>query len=152
VWALPAVGAVLMVSWDMSFDPSASTIGKSWIWIDGGPFFGVPLQNFFGWYLTVYLFLALFSWYQSHRAVRENEGRAFWAQAIVMYFLLGLRYPLVYLSTTDSRQITDPAGHVWSTGDIRATSALVAIFTMIAFSLIAGLRLYGRSGDRGMRS
>jgi uncharacterized membrane protein len=140
VWALPAVGAVLMVSWDLSFDPSASTIGKSWIWIDGGPFFGVPLQNFFGWYLTVLLFLVPFAWYQLRRPVRGGN-RTFWAQAIVMYFLLGLRYPLVYLSTTDNRQVTDPAGHVWSTGDIRATSALVAIFTMMAFALIAGLRL-----------
>lgn len=147
VWALPLIGAVLMVSWDLSFDPSASTIGKSWIWIDGGPFFGVPLQNFFGWYLTVFLFLAPFAWYQSTRPVRESESRTFWAQAIVMYFLLGLRYPLVYLSTTDSRQVTDPAGHAWSTGDIRATSALVAISTMMAFALIAGLRLCDGAKD-----
>ena len=145
IWALPLVGALLMVSWDMSFDPSASTIAKSWIWIDGGPFFGVPLRNFLGWYLTVFLFLLPFAWYQSRRPVQESEGRVFWAQAIVMYALLGLRYPLVYLNMADSRQVTDPAGHVWSTGDIRATAALVAIFTMIAFALIAGLRLYGRS-------
>src|SRR5215471_10154398 len=32
IWALPLVGALLMVSWDMSFDPSASTIAKSWVW------------------------------------------------------------------------------------------------------------------------
>ena len=64
-----------------------------------------------------------------------------------MYFLLGLRYPLVYLSTTESRQVTDPAGHVWSTGDIRATAALVAIFTMLAFALLAGLRLCGGANN-----
>jgi putative membrane protein len=170
VWALPAVGAVLMVSWDLSFDPIASTIGKSWIWIDGGPFFGVPLQNFAGWYLTVFLFLAPFSWYQSTRPVREsigafsgkveagfpqkmrpleNSNRAFWAQAILMYFLLGARYPLAYLCSTDHRQVTDPAGHVWNTSDIRATSALVATFTMLAFALIAWLRLHGRTRDGG---
>jgi uncharacterized membrane protein len=152
VWALPAVGAVLMVSWDMSFDPSASTIGKSWIWIDGGPYFGVPLQNFFGWYLTVFLFLAPFARYQARRPVGESESRAFWAQAIVMYVLLALRYPLVYLSTIDNRQVTDPAGHVWNTGDIRATSALVAIFTMMAFALIAGLRLRDGSAASDRRS
>jgi hypothetical protein len=110
----------------------------------------VPLQNFFGWYLTVFLFLASFSWYQSTRPVRRQGSRAFWAQAIVMYFLIGLRYPLIYLSATGNAQVTDPAGHVWSTGDIRATSALVAIFTMIAFALIASLRLRGRTGDGGV--
>ena len=111
----------------------------------------MPLQNFFGWYLTVFLFLAPFAWYQSMRQARESS-RAFWAQAVVMYFLLGLRYPLVYLSTTESRQVTDPAGHVWSTGDIRATSALVAIFTMMAFALIAGLRLCDGAKDRSAAS
>jgi len=41
------------------------------------------------------------------------------------------------------------AGHVWSTGDIRATAALVALFTMMSFALIAWLRLRDRSKDRG---
>jgi uncharacterized membrane protein len=148
IWALPIVSAVLMVSWDLSLDPSASTVGKSWIWIDGGGFFGVPFQNFMGWYLTVFLFLAPFSRYQSTRPVRESRSRDFWAQAIIMYFLLGLRDPLLYLRSTDNRQVTDPTGHVWSVSDIRASAALVAIFTMIAFALIAWLRLHDRKdGD-----
>jgi uncharacterized membrane protein len=144
VWALPVIGAILMVSWDLTFDPSASTVGKSWIWIEGGGFFGVPFQNFVGWYLTVFLFLAPFSWYQSMWPVSESQNRDFWAQAIMMYFLLGLRYPLVYTRTTDSRPVTDPGGHIWNTSDIRLTAALVAIFTMIAFALIAWLRLCDR--------
>jgi len=41
------------------------------------------------------------------------------------------------------------AGHVWSTGDIRATAALIALFTMMSFALIAWLRLRDRSKDRG---
>ncbi len=143
VWALPVIGAVLMVSWDMAFDPSASTMGKAWIWTEGGGFFGVPVQNFVGWFLTVVLFLALFSWYQSTRPV-ESLRRNYWAQAVTMYFLLGLRYPLLYASSRESRPVTDAAGHVWHTGDIRATSALVAMFTMIAFALVAGFRLCDR--------
>jgi uncharacterized membrane protein len=152
IWALPVVGAVLMVSWDLSFDPSASTIGKSWIWIDGGGFFGVPFQNFVGWYLTVFLFLASFSWYQSTRPIRKSQSRDFWAQAIIMYFLLGLRYPLLYVRSTDSGQVTDPAGHIWNINDIRATAALVAMFTMIAFALIAWLRLRDLTKDGGVFS
>jgi uncharacterized membrane protein len=147
IWALPVVGAVLMVSWDLSLDPSASTIGKAWIWIDGGAFFGVPVQNFIGWYLTVFIFLALFSWYQSKQPVGEGQSRPFWTQAIIMYFLLGLRYPLVYARSTDTGEVTDPTGYIWRTSDIRATAALVAVFTMIAFALIAGLRLHFRAKE-----
>jgi uncharacterized membrane protein len=152
IWALPVVGAVLMVSWDLSLDPGASTIGKAWIWIDGGAFFGVPIQNFVGWYLTVFLFLALFSWYQSTRPVRECQSRDSWTQAIIMYFFLGLRYPLIYVRSTDSREVTDPGGHIWNTSDIRATAALLAVFTMMAFALIAWLRLHHRTKDAGVAS
>jgi putative membrane protein len=145
IWALPAVAAVLMVSWDLSLDPSASTIGKTWIWIDGGPFFGVPVQNFLGWYLTVFLFLTLFSWYQSRRPFVAAQSRNFWAQAIIMYCLVGLRYPLLYARIMDSREVADPSGHIWNTGDIRATAALLAVFTMMGFALIAWLRLCTRA-------
>jgi uncharacterized membrane protein len=151
-WALPMVGAVLMVAWDLSFDPTASTVGGLWIWIDGGGLFGVPLQNFIGWYLTVFLFLALFSWFQSARPVLQSQSRSFWAQAIIMYFLLGVRYPLIYARSTDSREITDPGGYVWNTGDIRATAALIATVTMIAFALIACFRLRDRIKGGGLSS
>jgi hypothetical protein len=35
----------------------------------------------------------------------------------------------------------DPSGHIWNTSDIRATAALLAVFTMMGFALIAWLRL-----------
>ena len=145
-------GAVLMVSWDLSLDPGASTIGKAWIWIDAGAFFGVPLQNFFGWYLTVFLFLALFAWYQAPRPVREGKSRNFWAQPIVMYFFLALRYPLIYVRATDSGEVTDSGGHIRNASDIRPTAALLAVFTMMAFALIVWLRLYHRTKDGGVAS
>ena len=141
VWALPVVAAILMVCWDLCFDPSSSTVGRSWIWRDGGGYFGVPFQNFAGWYLTVFCFLAPFSWYQSARPVHAGSSRAYWAPPIVMYFLLGLQYPLLYLGVTENAQVTDPAGRIWNTADIRMTAALVAIFTMISFAAIAALRL-----------
>lgn len=144
IWTLPLVGTVLMVSWDLTFDPIASTIGKYWIWINGGSFFGVPFVNYLGWFLTVLLFLAPFSWYQSTRSVQERD-RNFWAQAVVMYFLLGARYPLIYISATGNQPVTDPAGRVWMTEDIYATAALISIFTMSAFALIAWIKLADRA-------
>ena len=70
----------------------------------------------------------------------------------MMYFLLGLRYPLIYARSTDSREITDPGGYVWNTGDIRATAALIATVTMIAFALIACFRLRDRIKGGGLSS
>jgi uncharacterized membrane protein len=42
-----------MVSWDLTIDPMMSTINGNWVWHDGGSYFGVPVSNFLGWYLTV---------------------------------------------------------------------------------------------------
>ena len=75
IFALPALAGFVMVSWDLTFDPVASTIGQSWIWQDGGAYFGVPVSNFLGWYLTVFVFFQLFALYQSRRPVHpQPEG------------------------------------------------------------------------------
>src|ERR1700732_5270330 len=52
-FVVPVIAAFIMVGWDLCFDPAASTIAHMWIWENGGGYFGVPLTNFLGWYLTV---------------------------------------------------------------------------------------------------
>ncbi len=54
-FAVPVIAAFIMVMWDLSMDPSRSTLSRAWIWHDGGSYFGVPFVNFMGWYFTVYL-------------------------------------------------------------------------------------------------
>jgi uncharacterized membrane protein len=48
-----------MVAWDLASDPVWATIVRAWVWRDGGVYFGVPLSNFFGWYLNVYILYQL---------------------------------------------------------------------------------------------
>jgi len=55
--AVPIVATFIVVGWDVCLDPGSSTIAKIWIWEKGGGYFGVPLTNFLGWILTVFLFL-----------------------------------------------------------------------------------------------
>jgi uncharacterized membrane protein len=59
--ALPIVAAFVMVQWDVVMDPPNATLGHAWVWHDGGGYFGVPLTNFLGWYLTVWLFYQAFA-------------------------------------------------------------------------------------------
>jgi uncharacterized membrane protein len=54
--ATPAIASFIMVSWDLTIDPMMSTITGNWVWHNGGSYFGVPVSNFLGWYLTVYVF------------------------------------------------------------------------------------------------
>ncbi len=63
VW-LSFLSAAVMTAWDLIVDPILSGPNfKAWIWEQGGPYFGIPLQNYIGWMLTtftVYLVYRLF--------------------------------------------------------------------------------------------
>jgi putative membrane protein len=48
--ALVALDGVLVVIIDIIMDPIMVKAGK-WEWADGGPYFGVPLGNFLGWFI-----------------------------------------------------------------------------------------------------
>ena len=45
------IGAFILTSMDLTTDPFATANGF-WIWPNGGTFFGEPIHNFVGWYLT----------------------------------------------------------------------------------------------------
>ena len=62
-YTVPLLASILMVSWNLTFDPILSTLIGAWIWQDGGSYFGVPFSNFMGWFLTVYIFYQLFGLY-----------------------------------------------------------------------------------------
>ena len=49
-WALLS-GAVL-TAWDVAMDPAMSAATSHWIWNQDGFFYGMPLINWFGWYVT----------------------------------------------------------------------------------------------------
>ncbi|MEO0801482.1 MAG: carotenoid biosynthesis protein [Cyanobacteria bacterium J06642_2] len=55
-----ALGALILTSWDFVLDPAMTqTLMPFWEWLQPGPFFGMPLQNFGGWMLTGALFMTV---------------------------------------------------------------------------------------------
>ena len=46
------VAAALLVSWDLALDPAMSRLMPYWIWGREGPYYGMPLLNLVGWYVT----------------------------------------------------------------------------------------------------
>lgn len=58
-------GSLLLTSWDFVLDPAMSqTTLPFWVWEQPGPFFGMPYQNFAGWFGTgvVFMTAATFIW------------------------------------------------------------------------------------------
>jgi uncharacterized membrane protein len=54
-----AVGAVAMTAWDLAMDPMMVS-GGHWIWDQAGAYFGIPLHNYWGWWLTSFITFFLF--------------------------------------------------------------------------------------------
>lgn len=134
----PLVAAFVMVAWDFSQEAIWANFVHGWKWHEGGPYFGVPLSNFLGWYLTVYLI------YQSFAlAVRRKSGpfpANLWRTAILFYGVSALGN-LFVPGPQGVSVVMDAAGTVWPVSAILGTSALISIFVMGAFALLAWVRL-----------
>ncbi|MGA3056438.1 MAG: carotenoid biosynthesis protein [Candidatus Limnocylindrales bacterium] len=64
---LAAVSALVMTAWDLVIDPILSGPSvRAWIWEAGGPYFGIPIQNYAGWLLTT------FTVYLAYRALEQR--------------------------------------------------------------------------------
>ena len=145
ILTVPVLASFLMVSWDLSFDPLASTINHLWIWQQGGNYFGVPFSNFMGWFLTVFVFFQLFALYLRNRqnayAPVQAMAREYWLQAVIFYGVIGLGIALNILTQTTNATIADARGVLWRTQDIYVVSGLVSIFTMIAFTVLSLMKI-----------
>jgi uncharacterized membrane protein len=149
IFGVPAVAAFVMVGWDLCFDPGSSTLDRLWIWQKGGGYFGVPLTNYLGWYLTVFVFLFLFSLYRARRqaAVAPRLSSFYWAQPAVLFFVMALTYQADYLADANV-VLTDATGATWRSADLHETAAIVSLFTMVFVAVTCLLILARRERTR----
>lgn len=54
-----AIGSIAMVSWDLVLDPLMVSHGY-WTWVENGLYYGIPLINFIGWWVTSFFILLVF--------------------------------------------------------------------------------------------
>src|SRR5207248_9854308 len=145
-FAVPFIASFMMVAWDLGMDPTSSTIRHSWIWEQGGGYFGVQLTNYLGWFFTVYVIFQLFALYLRFRkASRDGEEptlpRSYYAQAIVMYAVIGLVIVVSYLVGSTNTAITDAVGIGWQTRGIAEAEATVTIYTMLFAAALAAVKV-----------
>jgi uncharacterized membrane protein len=85
-----AVGALVMTAWDVVMDP-LMVAGGHWVWDVKGAYFGIPLQNYWGWWLTTFvtfwLFLVLGG---AARSTPQPHSTWFDQLAIASYLIVGL--------------------------------------------------------------
>jgi len=140
--ARPVIAAFLTTSWDLCVDAIGGTANRDWVWANGGPWFGVPLINFFGWVLTMWVAFQLFAVFLARRQPPNDipATAAHWRQPVVYWLLIGLQFPLLAL-IVPAVTLTDPAGQQWQSSQLFESMALTSVFTMCLTALLAWLVL-----------
>jgi putative membrane protein len=153
VAALPLLAALIMMAWDLSMDPIWATLDKAWMWRDGGVYFGVPISNFLGWYLTAYLFYQAFALYLRANPTQTRRMQlSFWRAPVVVYGICALGNLLVFREGLFAPTGTDATGRVWITGDILMASVVVSLLVMTPFAVLAWWRsMDARSSGKAAR-
>jgi len=69
-----AFGSLLLTSWDFVLDPAMSqTTMPFWAWDQPGAFFGMPYQNFAGWFGTGAVFMAISAFLWKIKPTNDSE-------------------------------------------------------------------------------
>lgn len=71
-----AIGSLLLMSWDFVLDPAMSQTNiPFWTWEQEGAFFGMPYENFLGWFGTgaVFMTVATLLWQRQPRELATAE-------------------------------------------------------------------------------
>jgi putative membrane protein len=97
--SIAALGGIIMTAWDMVMDPVMVSAGH-WVWDKPGAYFGVPLQNYWGWWLTTFVIFLIFLVLWPDAALRSNRQQPYaWERwAYVTYIVTGLSSVVVAAS------------------------------------------------------
>lgn len=128
IFLVPLIAAFIMVMWDLGMDPINSTILQLYVWQNPGPYFGVPMMNFVGWFIVVFLFFQIFALYIWKydkiipEKIRKLSTKSYWSEAPVTYGIMGLYNILFVISYYN---------------DLTLSMALITIFTMGFVTLLS---------------
>ncbi|WP_321422515.1 carotenoid biosynthesis protein [uncultured Methanobacterium sp.] len=87
---LSAIDGLIAVNMDMIIDPVAvSPLVQQWVWVNGGPYFGIPIGNFILWFLITFVSTFIFRFYESFKPGdgKSSPNMGLYAYAPLFYFL-----------------------------------------------------------------
>jgi uncharacterized membrane protein len=128
IFIIPFIASFIMVMWDLAMDPISSTVQALYVWQVPGPYFGVPIMNYVGWFLVVFIFYQIFAWYISKydnltpEKATKLSNKPFWSEAPVIYAIMGV-YNILYVVSVYN--------------DITISMALITVFTMMFVIILA---------------
>jgi putative membrane protein len=137
------IGAFVMTAWDVALDPYQSTLGGQWLWHTGGPYFGIGIHNFVGWFATVFAFMFVYQLYESRfPEPAVEQPPSFWSQPVIYYVIMALNIILVPLTGGISSTYASPQNYSGSLASVIWSMSLVAFFAMGTPAVLALARLW----------
>jgi uncharacterized membrane protein len=133
IFLVPLIATFIMVMWDLTIDPISATLQGLWVWTYPGPFFGIPISNYFGWFLVVYIFLQILALYLSKYDTIKTEkietitNKPFWSEAPVIYGIMAIGTMLSIF---------------YQLNDITIDMALITFFTMVFVALLSLINIW----------
>lgn len=120
VLTIAAVGGIVMTAWDLIMDPIMVYSGH-WVWEIDGAYHGIPLQNFLGWWATVFTTFALYLLFTGRKKPATESHFDRWVVISYLVTALGLIIPCLLTG----------AGEL----------ALIGIFAMLPWGIAGWLSL-----------
>ena len=148
VFIIPIIATFLVVAVDYATDPLMATISKAYLWVEPGVYYGIPFQNYLGWYLMAYVLFqcaALVLWWQSRKKTLKpvpeiSQKKKFWYYPPIIYGSLFLQMPF-YALINKSTEIVTYSGQTLMTGDIYKGVAIVYVGAILAPTVIILARI-----------
>jgi uncharacterized membrane protein len=122
---IASIDGLMAMNLDMIIDPVAVDPGVAgWVWVNGGPYYNIPISNFIGWFLVTFFATLI---YRSYAVVKKNKENP---TSLIDYGL-----PLLYLMYL----VVQSALAVKLD---RQELVLIGIATMVPFLLILSLSFF----------
>lgn len=127
-----AIASVCLVAWDLVLDPAMSRLTPYWVWAHEGPYYGMPLLNLVGWYVTGVALMGLLAASRSERWIDALPPDT--VRALALVYAANLALPM---ALTLAAGLVGPA--LAATGALAAL-AVVAPVTRARLDLVGARR------------
>lgn len=114
------VGSLVLLAWDLALDPAMSWVTKYWVWGEEGPYYGMPLLNLFGWYVTGLVLMVALA-----RFGADRWGDALPPRWLLAYYGANLLMPLGMMAAAQLW-----AGVAFSTAAVGASLLLPRLYVL----------------------
>ncbi len=124
---LAALDGACLVTFDFFAEPMKTNLGL-WVWVDSGPYFGIPISNYIGWFIVTFVVTLLF---RAIGGAGHREQTPIEIHAFDVKLSLGSNIPTICLAL----QITGFAAEAVLMG--YALHAVISVALVMPFVAIA---------------